>query len=144
MKLASEVATNSMRVFIMSLLAVAAAHASAPAAWGGAHVTTLGKVDASSGSNLALRGGFDTIKNMVSLAIFSLQTRDATNVVIQAHSLCRHHPCTLLVTLMHIFYIMHLETIGANVHCMHASIANGLYCAGCFLDVVFNIDAGKK
>jgi hypothetical protein len=71
MKQASEVATNSMRVFILSLLAVAAAHASAPAAWGGAHVTTLGKVDASSGSNLALRGGFvDTIKNMVSLALF--------------------------------------------------------------------------
>jgi hypothetical protein len=70
MKLASEVATNSMRVFILSLLAVAAAHASAPAAWGGAHVTNLGKVDASSGSNLALRGGFDTIKNMVSLALF--------------------------------------------------------------------------
>jgi len=138
--------TNSMRVFILSLLALAAAHASAPAAWGGAHVTTLGKVDASSGSNLALRGGFvDTIKNMVSLASFP--ARDATNVVVQANSLCRrHHPCTLhSCTDAHFLYNAPGDNWSKCSSHGRKQLSRDVLCGlGCIVYMVFNIDAGKK
>ena len=56
-----------MRVFVLSLLAIAAAHGATPATWGSGRMPTLRTAAAAPASNLALRGGgpLDFVKQAV-------------------------------------------------------------------------------
>jgi hypothetical protein len=85
-----------MRVFVLSLLAVAAAHGAAPATWGSPRMpalrTAAGVVGASvPAANLALRGGglLDSVKEMVSVFLLASTSATAPTRLLVPPCLCK-------------------------------------------------------
>ena len=96
-----------MRVFVLSLLAIAAAHGATTPAWGSGHMPALRMAEAAPASNLALRGGVvdfvkgavNSMKQAVMRAPGGLQRLDCQNASqgagrrVQCPCCARGQPC---------------------------------------------------